>query len=216
MRLTITCLLIFCLQFQSVAQNHDWMAQFHRAILDTMKVTFTKPSTFLEEEGVECFKSYPKLESILTCAGNQLISKDGQVLAFLYIYKPFRKADSISMQKMFPDKSFDVIDKVHTNTIRNSIKFSEGAQAASNWKKYVTYYSDSDARTKFNADTAIKFSINLKQEDFYKNKFQFLRALFIQKRDRGFLGIYVFSTPTAEGKIEDYWAQLETIFKYRD
>ena len=216
MRLTFTCLLIFFLQFQSVAQNYDWMAKFHRTILDTMKVTLTKPSTFLEQEGVECFKPYPKLESILTCAGNQLISSDGEVLAFLYIYKPFRKADSISMQKMFPDRNFDVIDKVHANTIRNNIIFSQGEKAASEWKKYVTYYPGSEAKTKFNADTAIKFSIPLKQEDFYKSKFQFLRALFIQKRDRGFLGIYVFSTPKAEGKIEDYWTQIETIFRYRD
>lgn len=216
MRSKLACLLLFFLHFESQAQNPEWMAQFHRTILDTMKVTFKQPTNFRGTDSVECFKTYPKLQLIMTCAGNQLVSADGDVLIFLYIYKPFRRADSISMQKMFPNKNFDVIDKVHANTIRNNIMFSQGETAASDWKKFVTYYPEKEAKAKFNADTAIKFSINLKQEDFYKNKFQFLKALFIQKKDRGFLGIYVFHTAEGERKIEDYWRQIETIFKYED
>ena len=194
----------------------DWMGPHYAEILKTMKLTYKKPVGFSEVMGVECFKNNPKLERIITCAGHQLHSNDEQFIAFIPIYKIFDKKDSIDMQKLMPSRSFDVIDKLHTSQIRNKIRHSLGKESERNWKKYVKYYSAEEARHKFNADSAIFFTIKLDSADYFKGKYNHLEALYLQKKGRGFVNFYCFYTDKAKKDLPAYWKAIEGIFRYDD
>ena len=204
------------LPIAGLGQSEEWMPQYHIDILKSMKLTYKKPDGFTEVPGTECFKFIPKLKLILTCAGNQLHSEDGQFIAFIPIYRILTKQDSIDIKRMFPNGIFEGVDRRHASQIRGNIRYSLGDTAAQNWKSYVTYYSSTDARYKFNADTAISFSIKLNPGEYYLGKYNHLDALFLQREGKGFINFYCFYTDKAKKHLAKYWNAIEGIFRYED
>jgi hypothetical protein len=196
--------------------SKEWMVEYHRDILKSMKLRYSKPGLFRESPGTECFKAFPKLSLIITCAGNQLHSADDEFVAFIPVYRILTKQDSIDIKKMFPDALLEGLDQVHVNQIKGNIRYAFGDSAARNWKNHVTYYSPIDARNKFNADTAISFSLPLNANDYYQGKYNHLDALFLQKQGRGFICLYCFYTDKARKDLANYWKAIEGTFRYED
>ncbi|MFD2969831.1 hypothetical protein [Sphingobacterium bambusae] len=69
----------------------------------------------------------------------------------------------------------------HLANPKHSILGAYGKQIEPHWKDFIRYYSDEDAKTKFNADTAITFTIALDSNIYYKGKYGYLDALFVMK-----------------------------------
>jgi hypothetical protein len=209
---------IFLLSNPCFSQSDKWISQSQHDldILKSMKIVYNKPDGFKEVNRWECFKCKPKLEYILTCANNQLHSDDEQFIAFIPVYKFFTRKDSVDMKKRFPGMPFNVIDKIHSNTIKNNIKMSLGEDAARDYKKYIIYYSPEEAKRKFNADTAISFRIKLDSNDYYEEKYNHLDALFLQKKGRGYINFYCFYTDSDIKRLPEYWKAIEEVFKYED
>ncbi|MCH5600676.1 hypothetical protein [Niabella ginsengisoli] len=181
-----------------------WMPKYHQNILASMRLVYKKSDLFKEVPGVECFKNNPKLNSILSCAGNQLHSADEEFMAFIPVYKTHTVVDSISLKRTFPGMQIGNLNNQHCGQIRAKILLAldkdasiKGENANFNWKVYVNYYSQDDAKFKFNADTAISFPIHLKETEYYKGKYKYLKALFLQKKT-GVLFTSIVSTQRKE------------------
>ena len=91
-----------------------------------------------------------------------------------------------------------------------------GDTAAQNWKSYVTYYSSTEVRHKFNADTAISFSIKLNPGEYHLGKYNHLDALFLQRSGRGFVNFYFFYTDKGKKQLAKYWSAMEGVLRYED
>ncbi len=179
-----------------------WMPKYHVEILKSMRMSYSKPDSFTEIPGTECFNDDPKLQGILSCAGNQLHSNDGEFIAFLPVYKAFTNSQHSA--------------QIRANILQSLGKDASltGENANFNWRQYVTYYSDKEAKQKFNADTVIKVPLPLKKDEAYLGKYNNLTCLALQKKDRGYVMIYGFYTDNAKRSLDYYWKQVEGIFKY--
>ena len=208
----------FCLlSFSGFGQTSlNWMEPYYMNILKSMKIDYNKPSGFEEISYLECFDSIPRVENLLSCIATQLHSDDGQFIAFIPIYRPLNEGDSINIKSMFPDAIFPGVDRRHESLAKAGIELSLGKAAAKNWRKYVDYYPQKDAVLKFNADTALSYSIKLKPEDYYKNRFKNLKVLVLQKRGRGIVNFYCFYTDKAQPNFTKYWKSIEGVFRYED
>ena len=194
----------------------SWMDKYYVNTLKTMKIDYNRPSGFDEISGKECFDSIPALKDLISCVSNQLHSNDGQFIAFIPVYHPLTKKDSIDISRMFPDSVFPGVNRIHEPLAEAGIKLSLGEAAAKNWRRYVNYYPQKDAVSKFNADTALSYSIKLDSQEYYKNKFNHLKVLILQKRDRGYINFYCFYTDKAQPNFSKYWKAIEGVFRYRD
>ncbi len=195
-----------------------WMPAFHVRILESMKLNYRKPALFEEVPGMQCFKDYPKIASVVTCAGNQLCSKNEDFLALIPIYP---KPDSFMIRHF--SGSPGAVDQIYANQIRANILQSLGKNASINgpnadfnWKAYVHYYPAAEAKLKFNADNAVSFPIHLTPKDYYKGKYKYLQALFLQKNGRGFINFYCFYTDKGKKHLDQYWKAIESVFRYEE
>jgi len=184
-------------------------------ILKSMRLRYQKPKGFKEVPGIDCFDSNPKLKYILSCAGNQLHSNDEQFLAFISMRRPFTFQEIIQMGKLFPNGLYEN-DKAHMYQIRANIKYVYGDQAALNWRKYVTYYSPTEAKSKFNADTATIFSIKFDSTDYYKKEYKFLDTLFLEKKERSWVSFHCFYDEEGKKDLSTYMKAIESVFRYED
>lgn len=197
-------------------KDDRWMFQSSRDILDTMKLTYKASPLFVEVAGSECFNDKPYLKASMSCVRHQLQSKDGEFVAFIAIYKPFTRRDSIEMKKFLPGASFDYVDKQHISNLKNNIQWLINKEASNHWKEHVTYYPAKEARQKFNADTAILIPIELTERDYYKGKYNHFNALYLQKKGRGFVNFFFFYTDAAKKDLPLYQKEIEGIFLYED
>lgn len=200
-----------------------WMSNYEVNILKSMRINYNKPVLFTEVAGFECFRDNPKLNEIISCVGNQLHSKNKEFIAFLPVYKILTTADSVRIQKSFPRMQIVPLDNQHAGQIRAKILESLGKDASVrgenanfNWRQYVIYYADKDAKQKFNADTAIKVPFSLKKDEAYLGKYNNLTAFVLQKNGRGFVMIYCLYTDKAKKKLNRYWKQVEGIYRYEN
>lgn len=201
--------------------NSKWMSGDDINFLKTIRLNYRTPSLFSEIPIVECFKGNPRLEFMLGCAGNQLISHDKEFIAFIPLKRFLSKKDSIDLRKSFPGASIPDLNSQHIYSIRAQVLSSlgkdaslKGENASFNWRKYVRYYSCKDAKQKFNADTAITYSITLNGNEIYKSKYRFLKILVLQKKDRGFIEMYSFYSGKNNTDFNKYWSLIESAFKY--
>lgn len=195
----------------------NWMQIQELDILKSMKLTYRKPAILDEVKGLECFEGNPQLNEILTCAKHQLHSKDGQFIAFIQIFKPITEADTLFMKKLNPFRSYDFVDKQHIIHMKKDLRVSLLKEGSLNWDHYVTYYSPNDAKSKFNADTAIFLPIDIILPKFYyKGKYNNLEALYLQKKGSGFVNFYWFYTDEAKKDLPLYRKAIEKVFRYDD
>jgi len=205
------------------AEKDWWMSSDHIRRMEAIRVTYTKPANFIEVLRGECFQDNPKLELMLTCVGNPLQSEDTEFITFLAPLLFSTKSDSASLRQSFPGMSIPNLNEQHIYKIRSQIlRFLgkdatvRGPNAGFDWKPYVNYYPEDEAAKRFNADTAITYVVELNDDELYKGKYRYLKALFLQKRDRGFVVLYSFYTDKAKRHPAKYWKAIERIYRYDD
>ncbi|MDR6943810.1 hypothetical protein [Mucilaginibacter pocheonensis] len=184
-------------------------------IMKSMKLEYKKPSGFDELRRSECFKSYPKLERIITCAYSQLRSTNQQLIVVTTLYRPLTKDDSVFMSRISPNR-IKSLDWMHEANIKGNIEESLGKDSAQYWRKFVKYYPQDKVKKTFNADSAITYSVNLDLRNYYQSKYRYLDVLCVAKKRRGVM--YFFYLYTEEGKkhFPDYRASFEGAFRYLD
>lgn len=84
------------------------------------------------------------------------------------------------------------------------------------WTKILHYYPEEVVKNKFNADTVVRFSITLQPEDYYKKKFKYVDALFLQKNGRSYVYFYCFYTEKAKKRFDKYWQKIEGVLRYEE
>lgn len=200
-----------------------WMSKDDIDFLKKINAIYKKPDKFLEISQIECFKENAKLESMLTCVGNQLHSRDKEWITFLPLGHFLNKTDSASLRESFPRMFIPDLNNQHIYTVRAQILYSlnkdatlRGENAGFKWKEYVQYYSNDNVTQKYNADTVITYLITLKSGELYKKKYKYLKALILQKKDRGFITIYSLFTDKAKRHFSKYWKQIDGVVKYAD
>jgi hypothetical protein len=99
-----------------------------------MNLEYKKPLGFDQVSSPECFKSYPKLGRIITCAYNQLRSADQQFIVFTTLYRPLSEADSVFISKI-SDRGIRSLDWMHDRNIKGNIEASLGKDAAELWRE---------------------------------------------------------------------------------
>ncbi len=184
-------------------------------IIESMKLHYNRPKGFTEISESECFESKPKLALMITCAQRQLKSKNGEFIAFFSMYRPLGIEDSIFISRISPN-GFPGLDRQHEGNIKYSIVQSMGKEAGENWKQYVDYYPVGEARRKFNADTAIFYSIKLEPKDYYLDKYNHFDVLCLTKKRRGMIFFYCFYTDEGKKKFNEYWKAVEGTLRFLD
>lgn len=193
-----------------------WMAPESVAYLKSMKLNYKKPDGFKETYlASECFEPNSKLARMLTCVGNKLYTEEGDFIVFMPVYPILSPKDVANWKEIIPNFKYE-IDQLHINQVRQMIKVGLGDKAAGEWRKHVTYYSTKDAKSKFNADTAITFSLKLDSTEYYKNKYKYLDVLLIQKNGRSFVGFYCFYDEKGKKNLPKYRKAIEDILRYED
>src|SRR5699024_8461632 len=156
-----------------------------KAPLKSMKAVYKSPSGFKYVEGLECFNSIPRIHWMLTCQDNAFYADDGHFMFFWFVADKLDSGQIALAEAINPKLDYNV-DKTHISQIQGYIEAAFGEDAALHWKSYVTYYSQAKARGMFNADTLIALPVKLDSSEYYKGKYKYVMALFIQKNGRGF------------------------------
>ncbi|MBX3257045.1 MAG: hypothetical protein KF862_23115 [Chitinophagaceae bacterium] len=203
-------------------RDTNWMSNDDNALLKSVKLNYEKLPFFDEVKAVECFKNNIKLEAMFRCLAHKLESRDKEVIVFLSNHF-LTKFDSINLRQSFPRMFIPDLNSQHIYEIRAQILYYLekdatlfGENMGFNWKQYVRYYTSKESKRIFNADTAISYFITLKDKEAYEGKYQYMQALFLQKKDRGFAQLYGFYTDKSKKKLSKYWRKIEGIFKYED
>ncbi len=194
-----------------------WLSTDYVNLLKDRKAVYKKPSGFTEVPGLECFEDNREIfDLIVTCLSHQLLSKDGHFIAFLNILKLPSKQDSVEMRKLFPNTPMEV-DNAYISQIRGNIKQALGDSIAQHWRQYVTFYAAKDAKRDFNADTVISFHLqDLNPTKYYKGKYKYIDALFLQKEKRNFLNFYFFYDDEAKKHIKKYLQAIVGTLRYEN
>lgn len=196
----------------TTALEYEWMGTISR-VLTSMNVVYSKPEGFKEVGYTECFNENPKLKEAFTCVLNQLQSEDNQFMVYMQTHRLFNKEEILDMRRLFPD--FDP-ENIPVNTMKYIIKAFFGKEKEDNWEELIDFYSNKEAHKKFNSDSAMKLSICLSPDDYYKNEYKYIDVLFFQKRERGYIGLFCFFTDKARGNYNHYWKKIEKTFYYED
>lgn len=225
-------LALFCLSQESFCQAQVYLIgdtskpvdksvgldRYYIDILKSMKLTYKKPDGFKEVPGMECFNKMKKpnrLAIMLSCESNQLYADDEHFTSFMPLHRNFTQQDIIVWKKMFPKLNYDV-NELHIGQIKGNINAAFGEKAALEWRNYVTYYSNEDAKNMFNADTVITFFVKLDSNEYYKGKYKYFDALFIQKNGRGFVNFYCFYDDEGKKNLAKYMKGIEGSLWYEN
>ena len=192
-----------------------WMPKASKEVLKSMGLSYTKPDGFREDQHFECFEGSLKLRAAFTCLSNRLVSKDGEVVIYMPIYRILTKRDSVDINRIFKG-SIKSLNHFHTSTLKHQIKQLYSESAAKNWKDYVTYYSAKDTESIFNADTAISCIFTLNKPDIYKDKYRNVYSLSLQKHNKGFVNIIVFYSDKGKRRFKKYKREIEQMLRYEN
>lgn len=183
--------------------------------VEIMKLNFSQPEGFIDEYLSECFGDNPKLFSmLLSCLDYGQHSKDGECVSFIQMFKPLTEEEISTINRLFPKHPVKE-GQQHIGKMQSIVKQYCGEEAAANWKDYVHYYTEEQAKQKFNADTAVLLTISLEKEFFYKGKYSHMDALFLSKNN-GNIENYLFYTDKAKRDIDQYRKGLEAMFWFRE
>ncbi len=130
------------------------------------------------------------------------------------------------MRRYSPDDPLRVLDMQHMWQIRSAVIRASGygcdyflqGKNFVDWRRYLEYYPKKQARRVFNADTAIRVSLNLLPGEVYgyRGRYDYLDMLVLQKMRRGYLQLFVFTTEKGRNRLPYYWCRIETVFRYDD
>ena len=193
----------------------EWISPEAVATLKSMKLNYKKPEGFNEAYLVsECFEPNSKLALALTCISNKLYTDKGDFITFMSVIPFLSTKDIADWESTVPNFNYD-IDQLHNNKLRHIMKIWYGDSAAEDWQHYLSYYSTVKAKSKFNADTAITFSITLDSAEYY-DKYNYLDVFLIQKNGRGFVTFYSFYDEEGKKNLDKYKKEIEGILRFED
>jgi hypothetical protein len=123
--------------------------------------------------------------------------------------------------------SMDTRNKYHFYTVRNHLidiakKYDEDYReqfSVKDLKINVHYFPDSYAKTKFNADTVLIYTLPVKPVNgnkAFSRKYSRCEVLVIQKKDIGPVFFYCFYTGKGYKKRDNYMEKLEKTIKFKD
>jgi len=200
-------------QFEPISKTQQWPHDPNG--LKSMKLAYKKPD-LLRAAGLEYFKNQPTLKYMLG-SRDLLRSEDGNFIAmFPDVYEIFSKEKLLRIKDLFPSTP-ELVNKQHIAQLKKELKAATFEEKGGlNWKDYLNYYPTEEAMSKFNADTAITYTIKLNPDYRYNGTHPNLWALTIQKRNKGYVTIHCFYEDMPEDELEQYKAAVESIFTYED
>lgn len=176
--------------------------------LKSMKAVYEKPDRFKYVDVIECFDTISRLHWMLTCQSHRLYAKDGHFMTYIFIADKLTPGQIALSKAINPKLHYDV-DKTHISQIKGYIRAAYGEKASSEWKDYVTYFSDKEAKKLFNADTLISLLVELKPNEYYEGKYKYLNALFLQKNRRGYITLNCFYDEEGKKNLDKYIKELK-------
>jgi hypothetical protein len=169
---------------------------------------------------MDCFDSIPKLNNALTCQKNKFNSKDNHVKVFMSVHKPMASEDSVGYARFLPEKA--IIPPVNTlhiyQIIRDIRVFYDYTQeeAENRWREYVYYFSTEEAKQICNADTLLSYTLTLDDNESYEGRYKHIAVYYMQKHDRGNLGVYCFYDDEIAKNPEKYMENILGMFSYKE
>lgn len=206
-----------CSVFGQGGDENTWLTPRSKEIMNSMGIVVQTPQGFEFNKSFvrECFDGTLKLQNAFTCVNHKLVSDDNECVVFMPIRRVLTKEDSIRINSMFKG-SIKSLNNFHNNQLMHQLKSLRGDQTTVNWKEAVTYYSDEEAKSKFNADTAIYYSIKLEDEPTYDGRYNNVYSLFIQKKDRFYINIIIFYSDKIKNVFDEKLVQIENMIRYED
>jgi len=187
----------------------------HPKSLKAMKLQYNKQDMFIPAYKTGSFEK-STLKGVLN-SKSQLHSKDGRFIVFLPSHPDiFTQEFADNLKKLMPGREFDFIDKQQVNQLRAEIKYVLGDEAALNFRNHLVYATTEQASSKFNADTVITYNIRLKPEDSYKERYNNLWSLTIQKKGRGYITLHCLYEDMPDKELALYKAAVENLLRYDD
>ena len=197
-------IILFGLNFMPLCAQDEWQDDFAKN-----KLSYIHQDIFTKVSKTECFKEYPVLWDIMHCIHLQLHSENEDFIAFVFPLSPRTKKDSVRYTKLFPNLIYE-FDKEQVFKAKNAIKIIYGEEAQKNWKNYVEYYPEEKVKNKFNGDTVTTYIFNLSEKNHYKDKYNTLKVIHIQKTGQGCISVYcLYDNKT---KINEYIEAIENSF----
>ena len=80
----------------------------------------------------------------------------------------------------------------------------------------VTIFSEKEARSRFNADSILLFTIPIPEGILYRDKYKHATCMYIYKDSRPFVGLFLFFTEKGFRKSEKYISRLNKTIWYKD
>jgi len=211
------CLLLF-LFFVSKAFSQkglEWMPIWEKSILDSvMNLNYKHNEDFIQVSNPIILNFNIKVNRKF-----HLESKDGNFITLFIISQPFTCEDSTRYSNMTVNScyegkiSWNRINKEHIFIAKEIVSEYYGKENADNWKDHVQYFSNIEANTKFNADTAFIISLPEKK---YCSKYNHCKVLIIHKKDRGCLPMFFYYNDEGEKNLSEYIMAIERSFRYGD
>jgi hypothetical protein len=174
---------------------------------------------FVGRDEMDCFDSIPKLKYTLTCKRNIFNSKDDHVKIFIGYFEPMTKEDSTSLARILPPNKSIPVNTQHIYQIIGDIRvFYSYTQEEANkkWQEHVHYFPQEEARQICNADTLISYTLTLDENESYKGRYKHIAVYYMQKHDRGNVGLYCFYDDDAAKNPEKYMNNILNMFHYRE
>lgn len=218
MKLLLTIMLFLIGQFAYSQTKISWLVEDFQDILTKRDISIKLPDGFknTESDTLDWLKDNPRLEKMFDMIYNKFISEDRECLISLPLFRLLaeNEADSIQVKKSFPNLPF-TINGWHVGHLAKYVFFGKDLDyKTANLNDHLTYYSKAEALSKFNADTAVVFTMVLKDVDAYKGKFNNVEVILLQKNGRGLVSIVCLFTDKAKLNWQYYKDKIESIYYY--
>ena len=207
---------VFAFLFVGVAHSQtgrNLLPSWEKAVLDSvMNLQYTQPNGYYTNAGYLDWTqgAYFRAAEILM-SEPRFVSDDGNFFAMFPVRQPIvcNAAESHSKKK----NDCDDVNKEHINLTKKLVLEFYGKEELDNWKDYALYHSSSEAKSKFNADTALYLLLPILDEPYFKD-YPYCSVLMIQKNGRGFLPIFCFFNDDGMNDIDTHSAAIERAFRY--
>ena len=221
--------------------NYAWNnSEEYTAATDLMKMKYCKPEGFCQVDSAETFMDYMDLRNIImntsvslrSGVGPFLRSDDGQFISFLQFVPVFSKryVERMSRSGCFNGHFYfrehqdrpslytlaELLENYHHREMKDKIQWNNRCYDNYSWRNSVSVFNTTEAREKFNADSAFTFTLHLSPEYYYEKNFKHLKVLLIQRKGRGYACIYSFYTDKAQEHFDKYWRRIEGTLMFRE
>jgi len=229
----ITLFILFIINILSYSQNFDLEKQISPSLKSiNLPLSFKKS----KKPGLECFD---EKEVVSSCGCVYILGYSADEEFAVLMYGPFRYTVQDSIDFMAIRSTIDTISmimrikrpmkvapspttyhRIHINIDLNWFLQRDETHEVTQeeFDKYVTFYPEEYARTKFNADSVATYNcwpLLLKYKP-YEGKYTGCQALMIEKKDKGFVTLYCFYTDEGKHCLNAFMKELDGIVWFND